>query len=348
MSNNLTRKFILSVAWFLITAIAVYMAIEIWNNPLQIVELQDQLKETLFLSTLMFLTPALFFAALVSLSKRKIVVVTITMIVVHAVTFFMLATTLFKGESGLGLVIMYGIIGMTFLISAVVGAIFRNIFEKNEKILTWMFLIPIVLIIVLFTRVYAYQTPSVSSCAQLDIYGQIYCYDKLARQMENPIWCYAIRAADNIKNGCVKAIQGMKNDPIDPLQCQILPDEESKRECTVDTASQGGDISACEQQQSVRMDTCLVRVIKSNNQSDRPTDCAALKNSENKRMCYRYWTLFSGTADSFNKCSQIADQKEKDFCFYSYIYNTSGQGLDKVCNMISSSDLRKTCLSEIK
>lgn len=345
---NPTKKFIVSAIWFFITAIAVYIAIQIWNNPLQIVEIKNELVGTLYLSALMFLTPALFFASLVSLSQRKIAITSIAMVIIHIIAFFILGTTIFKGEGGLGLMIMYGIIGVTFLISAILGAISRKLLERNEKILNWIFLIPIILIFALFTRVHAYQTPTISGCGKLDVYGQIYCYDKLARQMENPIWCYAIRAADNIKEGCVKAIQATKNIPIDPLQCQILPDDQSKLDCTVSTASQSSDVGICEQQQSARMDTCLVNVIKKNYQSSRTTDCSVLKNSNNKRMCYNYWLLFSGTASSFNKCSQIINPKEKDFCFYSYTYNTSGQGLDKICNMISDSNLRKTCLAEIK
>ena len=211
-----------------------------------------------------------------------------------------------------------------------------------------MYIIPVILILVLFTRVHAYQTPTTSSCGDLDVYGQIYCYDKLARQMNNPIWCYAIRAADNIKEDCVNAIKATNNAAIDPLQCQILPDSQSRLDCTVSTAAQGGDVSICEKQQSARMDTCLVNTIKSNYRTNQTTDCSILANSDNKRMCYNYWLLFSGTASSFNKCNTITNPQEKDFCFYSYTYNTSGQGLDKICNQIKDVSLKNKCLAEIR
>lgn len=294
MENNSSKRFLLSAVWFLFTAVAVFITSQFWNNPIPMIGKENELLEILFPLFIVFFSPALLFAAITSLTGKNIAITSLAMLVLHITAFFILGATMFKGEDVIGLIFAYFIIGVAFLCSAILGVSLRKLFARHESILKWLFVIPFFLSVGLAVRVYMYQTPTALSCGDLNIQGQMYCYDKFARQQNNPIWCYAIRAADNIKDDCVQAIMAINNNPIDPLQCKILPDSRSKLDCTVSASTQNGDISICEKQALASTDKCLVDIIYINYRTNRTTDCSVLTNPDNKKMCYYVLSLNPG------------------------------------------------------
>jgi hypothetical protein len=343
----INKKFFVSIMWFLMTAIVFFVTITAWNNPLRITGADYWFIDYLFFPILMFFTPALFFAAAIFLNKRKILITTISILLFHIITFFILAALFFRDEGGLGLMYVYGIIEIAFIPAIILGVILRKIIEKNEKILNWLFLIPIALVIILSVHVYTNSTPTASSCEKLNDHGQMYCYSELARQTKNPTWCYALNGY-NIIEDCLEEVPDIKKLTVHPSQCQILPNERSMSDCALDIAKKNDEISICEQQQAVDMEKCVYIVAREILDNNNPVDCSTLKDSENKIICYNIWLRYSPMSPDFNQCNEIKNQEERDLCFYSYTINGQGEMFTKVCNLISNKDLQQTCINEVK
>lgn len=342
-------SYLVSFILFFLTSVLIFTIFSFWGNPISLEWVSSQ--TAIFINSLiMFIAPAILFTAVVYFNKKGILVTAGSLVTFLCLQFFILATTIYGGESGLGLIQIYFYILLAVIISTISGLLVKPFLVRGTSILK-LFLFPFIIFILVATRLFIYQNPTAEKCASLDIYGQTYCYDRFAEQVKDPVWCYAITTADNIVDSCLKKIQGAV---ISPNECQKLPYDKSRRNCISESTVKIGDISSCETQNSVEVGGCIVSIIKAN-KGKNTTDCSVLQSEKNKINCYKQWQMIeSGYLNSDKQCDHIDNMSERDLCIFSAVYDGETLGgtltpetkayLEKTCNGIKSSDMRSRCI----
>lgn len=126
-------RFSIATASFLFLALIVFIAIEFLDNPVQIIDRSSEIiADGLPLFSIVFLPPSIFFGTIVSLTLKSLKLVSVGLMVLYSVGYFLLIdSTMFNGDDGeFGLMILYGISGFAFLIASILGIILRKIIGK--------------------------------------------------------------------------------------------------------------------------------------------------------------------------------------------------------------------------
>lgn len=330
---------------------------EKWLNPIGPAGLDtiQGIKDFMFYSFLVALTPAFLLTSLILKSGRTIfkTVTIIGVILVIEFPLFLFSS----GEGALGVLIINEYILIGLGVSAITGLAIRLILKnssENVKIV-YLLIILIVLFMLLAGRVVSYQHPTAKKCADLSVYGQTYCYEKLALQSQNPLWCYMITVADNIVANCSNKLSGKA---VKPKECEQLPVGKSRTTCTMYTTVKSGDAGDCENQTSYGLQGCISNIVHDGwGRGDIvKLNCASLSTEANKLLCYK--TALIELGQNHHPCEQILSSPERDLCKYSYAFNSQsrfGQGdtrskefMRGVCSELVNVELRNKCLASFK
>lgn len=355
--TSIWRDYFLSFLWFFITAILIFTLFNSWGYPTELVSFEtDILEDTLLNSLMLFLAPAILFASILYLGRRGIVI-TLGVLGILLVGMFFI--------NPLGLLESGGIIGISFTISIFLSFQIKrfSVQQRNTARLFLLFIIPLVAFIPLAIRVGAYQHPTASGCADLNVRGRSYCYARLAEQTRDPIWCYATGDTER----CLQKLPGIA---INPRDCQKLPNDKytnSLLSCTYDSARKAGNISYCESQPFIGGRICISLFIKGHKREN-TIDCSVLQNEDNKIICYKEVSLSDGGSvnSHVQQCDSIVDSYERDLCIFSNAYkNDEGVFVcgasataemscvkdkaffEEICRSIKSEDLRNRCVKSV-